>query len=387
VNRRRFWLANGAIVLDEIVYLALLPLLPDLSERFALSKTEAGALYAAYPLLGLVSALPAGLISDRIGTRRLLIAGTALLLLATVGFAVADSREMLWAARAVQGLAAGLSATAGMAMIASSAPPSRRGRTIGLAAATQGLSTIAGPALGGLIAPSIGLTATFSVPAAIAGLLLVLLLLDRTKEVAGPARARLGPAIGRLLRSSDVRLAVGCFLSIGVAAASIQTLTPLRLEERGFSVEAIGVVFIVAALVGLVVIPLGGMLSDRVGVARATAIWLSVVTAFGLALAFAGPGWAIAVLFVAYLPQVRVGGTLGYVRGARVGAVGEGLAAGYGLMITAWSLGAAVGPVVAGAIADRSGDTRAYVVVAIAGLILALPATRRITTSEPGSQA
>ena len=277
MERRRFWLANGCIILDEVVYLSLLPLLPELAERLSLSKTEVGFLYAAYPLVGLATALPAGLLSDRVGGRRVLIAATTLLLLATIGFALAENRWELWAARAVQGLAAGLSATAGMAMIASAAPSGRRGSVIGLAAATQGLSTIAGPALGGLVAPTIGLTATFALPAAAAGVLLVLLLREHEPPPAPDReRVRLGPVILRLLRSRDVRVAVGCFLAIGITAASVQTLTPLRLEEYGFSTEAIGTVFVVAALIGLVVIPLEGMLADRVGLTRASAAWLAL---------------------------------------------------------------------------------------------------------------
>jgi predicted MFS family arabinose efflux permease len=388
VERRRFWLANGCIILDEIVYLSLLPLLPELAERLSLSKTEVGFLYAAYPLVSVVTALPAGLLSDRIGARRVLIAATALLMLSTIGFALAENRGELWGARALQGLAAGLSATAGMAIIASSAPSGRRGATIGLAAGTQGLSTIVGPALGGLLAPSLGLTATFALPAAAAAILLVLLLRER-EPTPEPDRehARLVRAIVRLLRSDDVRIAVRCFLAIGITSASVQTLTPLRLEEHGFGPEEIGVLFIIAALIGLVVTPFGGKLADRAGLTRASAAWLAVTTALGLALGLVESAFAIAGLFVAYLTQIRVGGTLAYVRGARFGSLGEGLAAGYGLMITAWSLGAAIGPIAAGAIADQAGNTPAYVVVALTGAAIAAPAARRLTTSVPGRRA
>ena len=129
------------------------------------------------------------------------------------------------------------------------------------------------------------------------------------------------------------------------------------------------------------------MLADRVGLTRASAVWLALTTALGLGLAFADSAWGIVILFVGYLTQIRVGGTLAYVRGARFARLGEGLAAGYGLMITAWSLGAAIGPIVAGAIADRAGDAPAYVAVVLAGAALAAPATIRITTSAPGSRA
>ena len=40
--RRAFWLASAVIFLDEAVFIAILPLLPEYAERFGLSAAEVG---------------------------------------------------------------------------------------------------------------------------------------------------------------------------------------------------------------------------------------------------------------------------------------------------------------------------------------------------------
>ena len=91
----------------------------------------------------------------------------------------------------------------------------------------------------------------------------------------------------------------------------------------------------------------------------------------------ASPGRiGIALVFGLFLTQVRVGGTIGYVRGTYAGAE-RGLASGFGLIVTAWAVGASVGPVAAGALADTSGFGMAYLASAVALVALTASAMRR----------
>ena len=68
-----------------------------------------------------------------------------------------------------------------------------------------------------------------------------------------------------------------------------------------------------------------------------------------------------------------MGGTLGYALGAEHAPLGAGLAAGYGVALAAWSLGAVLGPITAGAIADVFGDAAAFAVAAAAAGLLVIP--------------
>lgn len=373
--RTRFLLANSTIVLDEIVYLALVPLLPTYAERFDLSKTQVGLLYAAYPLLGLASALPAGILCDRIGARRLLLGANALFLVATIGFATSTGFLALWLARAAQGLASGATATAGMTMITGTADEARRGTRIGLAAALQGLSALGGPALGGLLVPFAGERIAFGVPAVAAAFVLAGLARDTTdadgRRPGVPRRGLLA-----VLADADGRLAASQFLAIGLVGGCVQTLATLELGAQGLSAERLGVLFIVAGLAGFPVIAVAGRYADRSGLAAATRAWLAVEVGVCLALAATHTRWVVLLGLGVLVTQIRVGGTIAYVRGARAGSAG-GLAAGFGFMVTAWAVGASIGPIVAGALADTTGDAAAYLVSAVAFASLVGPGALR----------
>src|SRR5690349_21064292 len=81
---RWFWYANAAIVLDEVVYLALLPLLPTYADRFGLSAAGAGVLFAAYPICSVLSSVPAARAVDRLGAPRALVFGLGVFVVATL---------------------------------------------------------------------------------------------------------------------------------------------------------------------------------------------------------------------------------------------------------------------------------------------------------------
>ncbi len=374
--RRVFLLSSATIFLDEVVYIALFPLLPEYAGKFDLSKTEVGLLLAAYPLLMLTSSLPAGLAVDRFGGRRLLAVGCALLILASLGFGFAANEWQLWAARALQGLASGLTSVAGMAVIAGGAVTGRRATLIGLAASVQGLSAFAGPALGGFLAPALGVETAFLLPAAFGALVLAAILYPGWPEEAAAASASLRSALVRPLRSPAARGGAACVLACGLAGSATQTLAPLRLGEDGFTASDLGAVFLVGAVLAVVGTPLAGRLADRRGVGRVSTLWALLPPLLLLAPALSETHWVVIVLLVALVPLNRVGGTLGYALGAEHAPLGAGLAAGYGLALSAWSLGAALGPIAAGTIADAAGDGTAFAATAALVATLVFPIAR-----------
>lgn len=370
-----FFLANGLIVLDEIVYFALLPLLPVYAQRFDLSQTGVGLMYAAYPLCSIVSSVPTGLLVDRLGARRLLIVGAAIFVLASAGFAAATTHQSLLAARGAQGLAAGITAVAGMALIAGTAAPERRATTLGLAVAVQGLSSFAGPVLGGFVVPSLGEEA-FWLPAVLGVVVLAGLVVRRDIAAPAPVVAGWRRGLAEPLRSPDTRAAVSCILGIAIAGSAVQTLAPLDFADGGGGTRALGAVLLTGAAVGLLLPAFVGRLADRRGLVRVTRAWAAVVLVLlaTLAVGHAVLG-VVAAVVVLYVPQGRTGGILAYARSARSAGLGSGLAASMGLAVMAWSVGAGVAPVAVGAVADAAGSAAAYAACALAaGLLFVLPA-------------
>jgi MFS transporter, DHA1 family, solute carrier family 18 (vesicular amine transporter), member 1/2 len=357
------------------VYVALVPLLPLYAERFALSTGDVGLLYGAYPLLAFASAVPAGALADRFGAQATLVGGLALFVGASIGFALAASVWTLMLARSLQGFAGGISGTVGMAAIASAVAPERRAETLGGATAIQGLSSLLGPPLAAAAATTIGLGVAYAVPAALGAWLLAAIV--RRPPLERRTRGRFG-AIGirARLADPDVRASVSCILAIGVAGGAVQTLAPLQLESAGVTAAEVGLLFALASALSVVTAPLVGRAADRGGVRAATVAWAGATVGLLVALGISAPTWVGAALVVMFLPQIRIGATLAYARGAGAAQTGARFATSYGFAIAAWAVGASAGPIAAGYVAQAVSRTAAYAVAAALTAALALPAVR-----------
>jgi EmrB/QacA subfamily drug resistance transporter len=104
-------------------------------------------------LLAAATVIPlAGKLSDQIGRAPVLIPGTALFLAGSVLAATAPTMAWLIAWRAVQGLGAGTGVALVNTVIGDLFPPARRARWQALFVAAYGLSSVAGPGLGGWLA-------------------------------------------------------------------------------------------------------------------------------------------------------------------------------------------------------------------------------------------
>jgi predicted MFS family arabinose efflux permease len=367
---RAFWLGSGVIFLDEVLYLAIVPLLPSFAARFDLSTVDVAMIVAVYPLFMLASSVPAGLLADRIGGRALLALGSGILVLASLAFAYAETEWQLWVARGVQGLTSGLTSTAGMAVIAQGAASARRATVIGLATAVQGLSTLAGPALGGYVAPAAGLEAAFLIPAAAALVLLVAFAWPGWDSGVVYRVPGWRETFERSARDPRVRAAVATLFVVGVAQGALYTLVPLSLAEVGYTPAGLGTIFMLGALLGLVLAPAAGRAADALGTVRVTAAAFAVVPLLMLALGFAPVAGLAAAATILVWPLLRTGGSLGFTLAAEQGPLGPGLATACGLAVAAWSLGAVAGPLAAGAVADVADSALSYAVLAgVVGLL------------------
>jgi len=112
--------------------------------------------FTAYLLTATISGPLYGKLSDLFGRRPIFLFGISVFMLGSIFSA--SSREMwqLVGARGVQGLGAGALFPIAMATIADLFAPSERGRYQGFFGAVFGLSSLVGPAIGGLITDTIG---------------------------------------------------------------------------------------------------------------------------------------------------------------------------------------------------------------------------------------
>jgi EmrB/QacA subfamily drug resistance transporter len=143
-------LALGTVmaVLDiSVVNIAL----PTLSRTFGAPLTTIEWVVLAYVLSITGLLLTMGRLADLFGRRRVYGAGQVLFTMASALCAAAPSAHALIAARAFQGLGAAMMTANSSALLISSFAPEERGRALGAFGAMVGVGLALGPPLGGLI--------------------------------------------------------------------------------------------------------------------------------------------------------------------------------------------------------------------------------------------
>ena len=346
-----------ALAVDMFLYGSLVPLLPALP-AVAGSAGAAGLLFGAYAVGMLVATPVVGRWVDRSGPRAPLLAGLIALAAATVLFAVvvdipgSFGLAVLLLARAAQGIAAAASWAAGLALIASTHPPERRGTVMGLALSAVGFGVLLGPAVSGFLADAFGPRAPFLLVAALAAL-------DAVARIiwVGPTAAAPTPTPLRVVaRGPQAGLLIGLTALGAAAIAFAEPVLPLHLSALGLGATGIGLVFGAAALLGGLAAPLAGMVTDRLGAARVAALGtLIAATGFVLCgLPVAGASIA-GVLVVGVGAQLVLAPTLVLIGGLAEHIQPPAYGAAYALYNLAYTAGLAAAPLAAGTAAALTG--------------------------------
>src|ERR1700692_1766175 len=117
--------------------------------------------------------LTAGALGDRIGAKRIFIAGFAIFTAASVACALSPNAPILSAARAAQGFGAAILVPNSLALLSHAYPDDKaRGRAVGIWAAGASLALTAGPLAGGGLIALVGWRSIFlvTIPIGLAGL-------------------------------------------------------------------------------------------------------------------------------------------------------------------------------------------------------------------------
>jgi len=374
--RRLLILACSITLADTILYAALVPLLPHYADEFGLSKGQSGLLVGAYAAGALLGAIPGGISAAKFGPKRAVISGLLLMALASTAFGFAGDAVTLGVARLAQGFGSAFSWAGALAWLVAGTPRERRGEMLGTAIGAAIFGALLGPALGAL-AESVGARPTFLGIAAVALALAAWAL--RTPGVSADPQpvAQLGRALKRPIILGALWLMTLPALLFGVLAV----LVPLELGDAGWGAAAIAAVFIGAAAIEMVIAPLQGRFSDRVGrlLPLRLALCGAILVTTGLALAdrplFLAPlVVAASIAFGAFwAPAMAL---------LSDGAERIGLAQGFafGLMNAAWGGGNSIGPSLGGSLADAAGDALPFALMAVvcAGTLVALTRGRRV---------
>jgi EmrB/QacA subfamily drug resistance transporter len=125
---------------------------PDIQRGFGeATPAELSWVLDGYFIVLAALLVPAGGIADRIGRRRVFLAGVVLFVVTSGLCAVAPSWQLLVGARVLQGIGAAIMVPASLALLLPLFPPERRAAGVGLWGAAAALAAAIGPPLGGLL--------------------------------------------------------------------------------------------------------------------------------------------------------------------------------------------------------------------------------------------
>jgi EmrB/QacA subfamily drug resistance transporter len=159
--------------------------LPDIQEDLDASFTDLQWVIDAYALTLAAFTLSAGSLADRLGRRRVFVAGLVIFTLASLACGLAPSATALNIARAVQGIGGAVMFAVSLALIAQEFHGREMGTATGIYGATIGGAVAIGPLVGGALTEGLGWEWIFflNIPIGIAA---VYLALQRVRESRDP---------------------------------------------------------------------------------------------------------------------------------------------------------------------------------------------------------
>ncbi|MDB5846862.1 MAG: major facilitator transporter [Rhodoferax sp.] len=125
--------------------------LPAIQRTLDANAAEAQWVVEAYVLFLSALLLSGGALGDRLGRRRMFMAGAIVFIVASVAAAASPTIGSLIAARAVQGVGAAFLVPGSLSLISSVFPAEQRGKAIGTWSAMSGITAAIGPVLGGFL--------------------------------------------------------------------------------------------------------------------------------------------------------------------------------------------------------------------------------------------
>ncbi|MFI6047774.1 MFS transporter [Nocardia sp. NPDC051321] len=182
------WLAAWPVMAVFVLSNAATPLYVVWQRELGFSSGTLTAIFASY-IVGLLGALlVAGVVSDRVGRKTVLLPAITLAMVACVLFATASSVAVLAVARLLTGIAVGAAVSAGMAAVTDMGGPSRKRLAALAASSAMVLGAGFGPLLSGVLSETVpGPTVTIFVLeiALLASAFVVVARLDLPKGVGG----------------------------------------------------------------------------------------------------------------------------------------------------------------------------------------------------------
>ncbi|WP_090617185.1 MFS transporter [Natrinema salaciae] len=305
------------------------PILPNLGEVLGISAFMVGVILSANRWTRLVANGPAGVLVDRIGTRKPFVVGLAVEGLATVGYVIAIRSSMpeLWfvLARVTWGVGSALVFATAYTITADVSEASSRGTSMGIVRAGITFGFPAGMVLGGIVSEVYSNATAFVLAASFAGLASVIafFIVPETHVESADSSVETWdfettlPALTVGLVNFGLYFAyIGVLFSTLVLYLEVESLT-LSLELAGYGIDygeqgTSGLLMAVSASSGAVFTISGGKISDAVGARMPVLLVFLATSCAGFAVLTVAPSLGAVVLACVLIGagQGGVGGPL-----------------------------------------------------------------------------
>lgn len=365
------------------------PILPVYIVDLGASYKLLGVTVAVYGAVQLLTQIPCGKLSDRIGRKKLILAGMLIFALLAPLYVRAENAYWIILLRIFGGLGSSMVWPIAMAMVIDKASVSRRGWAMGWYNAALYSAFAVGPAIGGGLYDFMGLGAPFYFWSALSliSLLIVFYMVEEPQNIASPSRHErsgesTGCSISRSILSKNTSLiqdgyllafAACCTVVVwtGLIAGFNMTLLPNYANQLKFSSTEIGLLYFAFAGTTALSNVYFGKRSDRGG--RKAMIFVgTILGALSFLLLTLANSSVVLMMVMAVL-----GFSLGMETPASSAIVAdisnpERRGEIFGIFNTARILGMVIGPLIAGVSADAYGIEGSLSIFMFIGIVVTL---------------
>ncbi|MBM2825251.1 MAG: hypothetical protein HW402_915 [Dehalococcoidales bacterium] len=297
-----------------------IPLLPMIRSEFHLDYAQAGLVVSAFSLSYGIGQLPAGWITDRVGSRVMLSVGIVGVAVVGVLLGLSHTYLLLIVFLVLMGLMGGGYHPGSAKMIWSSVEPDKRGRALGFHMVGGSASFFLAPIIAAAIAATWGWRGSFiglAIPTLAFGIFLYVVLgragMKEDMHTTTVTASESSPVKGYLRRLVPLLILVNVFQSI---LSAVLAFVPLYLVDHfGISqgAAAASIAFVYSA--GLWASPLGGYLSDRLGMLSVilTAAFLAAPVLYLLNIAPQGLGISALLVVIGTIMYIYTPAAQAYV--------------------------------------------------------------------------
>jgi MFS family permease len=354
------------------------PVLPLFSQALGADDAFIGLIAVFSPLAGILFSFPMGVLSDRLGRRRLLVAAGAVFLTAPLLYLLVGDPAWLIPVRFFHGTATAILGPVVSAVIAERFA-ARKGEVLGQYSSATLLGRTLAPLAGGAILSSfvaypglLEFRLVYAVAALAAVPVFVMTLFYReagAAPLALPSLSVFRESFVAFVANRRLRGTALADMATYFAFGAFETFLPLLLASRGIGAYETGVVFAVQVLVIAATKPLFGRLADRadkrvliaaglvvlggsagvVPLASSFPVLLAVSALFGLGMAVS------TVATTAYVADV---------------AKGEEIGASMGALSSIMDIGHSAGPLVTGMVIAAAGYASGFLVSAVLAAVV-----------------